>query len=475
MTITHAAWWSVRLLGVQLALVACGGAGCSEAGGGTTSGSGGHGGESTTTTSTMAGVTSTSTGSTSTSSSSTTMGTGGGEPGPCPGWPGWREWDDVAPEMPFCVPESAAALPAPVGWKDCDPGSGLASGCRELDPTWQWQIDPINNPDGYVENGAAVLMLDRDGWGEAAPYRMRTVQEADGPVRWAFLQNGPVSSDWNYYHSANRTSTRQGKTVFRIRQSPNENYDQAVVGGSIDDLAPSVLDYRHITSTGHAVSAGGGLFAMYNAPWVLAAPWDGSPVVDVSTAFSGQQGFPFIFDDLAVWKAGTYPYAKLAAYTPASGSFLFRDYGPGYHYAHGFGTDGIDMVWLHFHDKQSPQAPWETLDIKTAAFTTDAAQIVERRLRSYPSQEPLTAQIAVGCGYAAVRYTLGKVLIVRIADGYWWELPHVGCAAGVNAGWCWDYVVAVTCDEVFIEKSIANVTSVARVQLSSLGALSPPD
>lgn len=324
-------------------------------------------------------------------------------------------------------------------------------------------------------------MLDRRALAEPSPYRMRTVQEADGPVRWAFLENGPLSTAWVYYNSTNATGTRQGRTVFQIVQS-GEEYDQAVVGGSIDDLAPSVLDYRHISAVGHHVTAGGGLWAMHQVGVFFTAPWDGSAAVDVSNAFTNQQGFPFIHDDFAVWNDGDWPTTgRHVAYTPALGAYPFIDYGPGFHDVAGFGTDGVDMVWVHSHDKQASQDPWGQRDIMTAPFTKDPAQIVERRLRSYPLQGSLVSQFAVGCGHAAVRVKTGMVLVVRIADGYWWELPAGNCIDGMPmpGSWCYDLPIALTCDELFVHSWPWNgnlyIRSLARIQLSSLGTPSPPD
>ena len=316
-------------------------------------------------------------------------------------------------------PESPDALPAPVGWKDfAIPSPAWPGAAASWNPYWQWQLNPIG------EAGTSKT-APRYCCSIATPGAERTLPHADRAGRgWC--------------------------------------------------CALGISPERPI---GHGVSAGGGLFAMYNAPWLLTAPWDGSAVVDMSTTFSGQQGFPFIFDDFVVWSASNYPHwCKLVAYTPTLGSYPFIDYGAGYQCAHALGTDGVDMVWLHFFDKQASRDPWGGLDIMTAPFTKNPSR--DRPATAAQLPRPSAAHRA---DLRRLRLRRGEIRAgqgAHRADRRWisWELPQVGCAIGVNQdSWCWDPPIAVTCDEVFIGKALANVTSVARVQLSSLGAPTPPD
>ncbi|MBL8741876.1 MAG: hypothetical protein JNK04_12300 [Myxococcales bacterium] len=66
------------------------------------------------------------------------------------------------------------------------------------------------------------------------------------------------------------------------------------------------------------------------------------------------------------------------------------------------------------------------------------------------------------------------VIVVRIADGYWWELPSSGCTGPNFTGdFCFEDPYALTCDELFWRGGIP--MNIARVEIAALGDPSPPD
>ena len=110
----------------------------------------------------------------------------------------------------------------------------------------------------------------------------------------------------------------------------------------------------------------------------------------------------------------------------------------------------------------------------TSPFTTDAAALQPRRLRSEVGNGFATSRPQVGCGYAA-REIYDGIRIVRLSDGVSWMLP-----SQQGSTWLWNEPLAVTCTELFAMVAADGDAGwqdvgIARVRLDSLGPGTPPD
>lgn len=452
-----------------------GGAACNEGSSPTTVGGGG-----TTSSATTGGpVAGTGSGGPSTSSS----GAGAGTPQPCPGWPGWDTWHEVPySNVRGCVPATRDDLPSPLGWTACSLDSGFNTGCRELDIPWAWSYRPFAGAEAKVEAEGVTLGLLAIAAEEPDPWSMHLYQRADGPTLSAYLDRREASDlgDWTRVWSSSISGTGNGHHIFGYSENAQEDIRQYFLGGSLSDFRPRVLYERPAASFTKTFSSGKSFFALWDAGAVEVADWPTGTATTVATSgqFGGQLGLVSIMGDFMVFTASFYPYdGRLVAFTPERGAYPFIEHsGGGFHSFSGFNTDGTDMVWIHSQGKDDSQSDWHQRDIMTAAHTEEAAAVQPRRLRSYP--EPFysqTAPFAVGCGHAAISYVPGHVIVLRLSDGYSWELPVSACAAGDWTTWCSMEPIALTCDELFFVRRTKGAVNVARVELAALGTPTPPD
>jgi hypothetical protein len=109
-------------------------------------------------------------------------------------------------------------------------------------------------------------------------------------------------------------------------------------------------------------------------------------------------------------------------------------------------------------------------------FTRDSKALQPKRLRSFPGPQAQVAPWIVGCGYGAIAYLNDRALVVRLSDGWSWEIfaPNVA-DAGPTQVWRFGTVYGITCDEVFLRGGVGSEMNIARVRLDALGAGQPPD
>jgi hypothetical protein len=142
----------------------------------------------------------------------------------------------------------------------------------------------------------------------------------------------------------------------------------------------------------------------------------------------------------------------------------------------GFGTDGVHMVWMYGEGKGPVQEPYPVRSVMMSPFTTDPAAIAPTRLRSYPSADALILPWIVNCGYAAVEMEPDRILVVRLSDGWSWELSTLDVGdAGPISQWNFGTVFALSCEEVFLRGGVGLQMNIARVRLDALGPGMPPD
>lgn len=422
-------------------------------------------------------------------------GVGGlGAPMPCPG-PGWEDWDDFAPKCAFCVPKTKADLPPPMEWEPCDPLAGMPTGCRQMKVTWPMPPPPYDDsPLAYIitaevtQAGSVMFELGRLSRQTGKPYSMLMVAEADGPVHWAMLYAPEQWADYNgcAFFLGGLSAVRGGKTIAHIEGDdpsvahPDGIFPEAVFGGDIDQLHPNVLQ-SWPSSMGKSPETSGMLWGVSDAYRIEVAAWGGDPQTVQSSAdvegrivnqiqplgswASWRTSGGNRYSDIWASELGSKPYPFLIPANPATDSI------------NGFTTDGVDMAW--FRGKGLPPGGdvFPVRDIMTAPFTKDPAQIQPKRLRSYPADYAPTIPWVVGCGYAAMDMDYGHVLVVRLSDGWAWELPRPNCTPPNYKGdWCFDQPYALTCDELFVARRYSGTNhSIARVRLDALGPGMPPD
>ncbi len=329
-----------------------------------------------------------------------------------------------------------------------------------------------------AEAGGKILVnLTQNSLVEPKPYRMMTVTELDGPTRTALLDPSPNPKGYIFNNSTTLMGLRHGRYILDVYDAgKNDNVDETVLGGAVDDLVPQVL-WSSSTSDGHAIGTSDTIWGTHDSYEIDLATMGGP----LTTIFNGgqvgglQQTKLYFWHDLAWWHSGNLNVSNVMAYTPKKGVYPFitfnNDTSQG---AHGIGTDGNLIVWVYSHGRKPGDIVYPIRDIMVSPFTTDPALLKPKRLRSFPSTYSVITPFAVGCGYAAHSNATGQALVVRLSDGVSWPLPNDGCQGPLPTKWCWDTVSAVTCDEVILLGGYAPQT-IARVRLDALGPGIQPD
>ncbi len=410
----------------------------------------------------------------------TSTGTGAGGAGPddpCAGWPGWASWDDFAPEVPFCYAIDPAASVAPIEWVPCDPLSGMTSGCREMKVDWPWAQQAIGAASAFLEaDGTVALLFTRANVSSIQPtFIMPIYAAADGPVRAALLDRRAVPEDYAWFLSTSMRGVGEGRATLEVAGLGAEPPLDAQIGLVAGQPRPFVEQVLTLGG-GHYFGATGDIWGISNAYAVQIARWGEEPVEVWGGVQSGLQNVQFVpFGEFASWREGNYDLHSVVAWTPDRGAYRLIDHhvDPSQS-AEGFTTDGVHMTWVHREGRASGKGPFPVNDIVAAPYEEDPALLTPTRLRTYPSAYVAIGPGAVGCGYAGYSYEPGKVLITRIADGYWWELPSSGCTGPNFTGdWCFEHPYLITCEEVFLRGGAP--MNVARVEIAALGDPNPPD
>lgn len=419
-------------------------------------------------------------GSTSTSSSSSSStGTGGAVADePCPSWEGWAKWDDFAASYPFCYAKDPEHDVEPIIWEPCDPLSGMTTGCRQMKVTWPWEFSAFGFGGSVFrqEDGTIMLSFSRVNSSNQSPrFVMPLVAEADGPVRAALLDPRVDVVDYAWIQSPSLRGGGGDRAMFRLAPiNPELSLAEAMVGFKLDNSRP-FLEHIFPNSTGHGFAASGSIWGTWDSYRILIAHWGEEPKEVWGPAQSGyQQTQVSTLGEFAVWSDGDELINNIDAWTPQRGAYPFISFGDDdTHGAEVLGMDGVDMVWIE-SEGRLPDGHYAERSFMTSPFTTDPAELAPRRLRSFPSPYALTVPITVGCGYAGYGYEPGKVLLIRLEDGYWWELPTSGCTGPDFTGdFCFEEVYLITCEEMFLRGGMP--MNIARVDIASLGDPNPPD
>ena len=177
------------------------------------------------------------------------------------------------------------------------------------------------------------------------------------------------------------------------------------------------------------------------------------------------------------------PFYRLMRWTEHDGARELVGFGDDYSRGAGSSaSEGKDLVWLQGEDGPDGDIMIRNRWVMTSQFSTDPSEIHPRRLtRSWNLVVFVVSgrlPPAVGCGYAAYRYTAGSmsmvtesgIHIVRLSDGAWWKIK----SPSVHPVAAWLSPIAITCNEVFARYTEHVRETVRRVPLASLGPPNPP-
>jgi len=395
---------------------------------------------------------------------------------PCPNWEGFLTWDDWAPDMPFCYAGDPANTVAAVEWEPCDPLAGMASGCRQMKVSWPYDFAPFSSvSSAFVEaSGSVVLAFTRVNVSDRPPnFLMPMVAEADGVVRAAILDARQHAKIYAWSQSSSIRGLGEGRALLQIK---SEFSDQApALVGLYNGASRPFVEHGFSDNNSWGFGAATDIWGTWDSNRILIAAWGEEPQEVWGPEQSGYQLTRFVpFGNFGTWHEGNATHSNVIAWTPEDGAYPFISYGDDdTRGADGLGTDGVDLVWVQ-SEGRLPNGDYAQRDIMTSSFTTDPTALDARRLRSYPSSLGVLRAMVVGCGYASYSYEPGRVLLVRLADGYWWELPSTGCTGPNFTGdFCFEEPYAITCDELFLQGGMP--FNIARVEIAALGLPNPPD
>jgi hypothetical protein len=387
---------------------------------------------------------------------------------------GWVRWSAYDPCCGFYVPASAAVLPPPIQWVQCDGAAAAGLSCRQMSANWIGSTNArfpfgLSVVSWVRPDGAVILGAERDidlGGGEIGAFVM--IAEADGPVHQALLWTLPKRC------SALVESIQDEKTVYVVYEN-NTDIGGGAFGGDISDLYPTSV-WRFRDTVAHEYSAG--LAGVIDDATMTLYGW--APQLSPVAILRGSvdrgllDNHVFASGRAIFWSASTLADQEEHVWMPGAGSARLLGFGSDSSQGAGdLGTDGRDLVWLYGSGRAGPAGAFPKVSIMTAPFATDARDVQDRRLRSELSSGFGVVPFKVGCGFAA-RALASGIRVVRLSDGVSWMLP-----AGGTLAWQWEEPVAVTCTELFAKVAVSHggvaTTGYARVRLDSLGAGIPPD
>jgi hypothetical protein len=329
------------------------------------------------------------------------------------------------------------------------------------------------NPDGSAILGFSRIKTSN----EPSPISTYIIADADGPVRTAIIKSwADESSTASPGCGLLFAGLNEGKRIYKAighQSGKPESDHQGAIGGSIDDLKPTVL--MHIVDD----------FPYHyswraSANWILKGgfdeyvyPWDVSQEIFVTSPATDPEHLDFsepqMKGDALFWTTSNSIISGINSWNPVDGMRPFiRFIGDPSRGAGNLGTDGVDLVWSYGEGQGPNDTTYPVRSVMTAPFTTDPAALVPRRLRSQPGPGVAEREWQVGCGFAA-HSQLTEMLVVRLVDGVSWlfplEVPDLRLYRAIG----------VTCTDLFALADVHGRTNIVRIRLDSLGPGIPPD
>jgi hypothetical protein len=363
---------------------------------------------------------------------------------------------------------SREKMPAPVAWEPCAGALPNGLACRQIKADWpaptrQGAMGPIGPSYSAWDAPSGKLVIDTTRFMGDKTYTL--FAEADGEVRTAIVQTrqecfvgtpsvadgvGIVSASW-------------GTQPTRIRVG--------AFGGKLDELPRMLVSFENTGPRNYY--AGRDAFFEYGGGWTLRSWIDGAEITRLTSADPGQLAAPFFRGDGLFFQISNLAYGRIKVYTRTAGLQDLVSYGNDVsRRASDLGSDGLDMVWLEGTGRSSSQQPYSTVEIFTAKYTTAAASLQKRRVRSEAVGDIGLSPFVVGCGFAAHTFLVPAgeqgVRIVRLSDGRSWKL----IAAPERQ---WHRPIALSCAELYVNTFTRDGFNLARIRLDSLGPGEPAD
>jgi hypothetical protein len=415
----------------------------------------------------------------------------GSEPSPALVPEGWVAYDDYDPDCGFYIPSRPELLPEPIRWRPCAESLGDAGVpgpegvvCQRMVTDWTPGTSGMHilTSDARVSPDGNVTFAQRRFVGKSI-YEL--VVTADGPVQNALLWAGGCRTGLATIHGRH--------VLYRIydhRHDPDD-YSGGLIGWESGQEKPRVLiEKGHKPSSvfSHQYSVGDTLFVENVGPDRVFDLATTNPVATISNGSDDGDllyaRYRFQGDDL-FWIGESSTRAVVKTWTRQAGPRTLVGHGADPTRAsNGFGTDGVDMVWMEASGRPDPNTLiYSNYETWTAKYTTNpqTLEATKRRVRSEPAAY-YGADEVVGCGYAAHKINVKSseptwphlgIRLVRLADGVSWELlPNTELQFYMLT---FDSPLAITCEELFIGTAAGSEPGLVRIRIDSLGPGIQPD
>lgn len=403
---------------------------------------------------------------------------------------GWVRFDDYEKSCGLYIPSDRKYLPRAIEWKSCNEQAGPSGApgpvgmvCQRMATDWEGAAGGQHlqdyNPARVGSDGKLHLLVRRF----VGKHVLDVLGDADGGgVHHAILQTAKCLTL--------QPSLGPTHVIYGMIDDFKVSGAGGAIGGPIDGLRPKVYrpyGYQLGASLFPSFRAGDGVFvedlnldevhAFDDGRVIASLPNQADDLSGSYTRYelSGQDVFFTSASSNRVtiksWTVGAGTKTLIGKDNDLTRSSI------------GFGTDGLDMVWLEASERVGTSQIYAKQETWTAKYTTDPDVLAATKRRVRATSIEYGNVYKVGCGYAAVSAVTdspwGKsgVRVIRLSDGVSWEILDNSEAQRLE--WNLSTPVAVTCDEVFVTGSAWKGTGsrhyeIMRIRLDSLGPGTPP-
>jgi len=394
------------------------------------------------------------------------------------------------PQCMLWIPEDPETMIDPLEWEPCAVGAPGGGGCRQMKRPWWNGLDTAIGatfpalPEIDRMGDKTLLHLARTaitGQGSDESWIEWDVYEVDGPALFGMRKHVPGEVNCRYQDY----DVTDGVWVISPYGDDTESVFTTPLDGAIvvDVRSKAIsLPYRDGGPAKSSWGAGSSGLLRYTGPDLFLHNLAVDTSITIHSAATDPLGATAntyqMVGDAVLWNAWTSSTVGIRAYDPEHGSRdLVRYLDDPTRGAGAAGTDGVDLVWMEGSGREPDNYTYPIRSIMTSPFTTDAAALEPRRLRTDLSESFGTPNDAyrVGCGWAAKSGGASRkdVQVVRLADGQGWNLLHTDQL--------WQpFVIGMTCDELFLlvqfrVDGVPQRSTIQRIRFDSLGEGEPAD
>lgn len=382
---------------------------------------------------------------------------------------GWFRPEGVSAECRVAIAKDAAHARAPSGFSSC------GKGCLELAVDWRDEQHRLFGALGAARNGKRRLAYTRD---LADALELQIVSLPENTV----VFDARVDTGFRGCALFVRAITADAAWIELIEPKNGNAPARAVAGvlraGSSVPVfetphaaGPAALEYamgnsalfENIGRLGIAADRSGdgrGPLALFRAP--------------ANAYIAGLRAA----DDRLFYGAVDAPSARIETYARSAGAAAFI--GTPSKPAFGLETDGQDFVWFEAEQPPDPSGRYSSIELVTAKFATNAAELRPRALRRAYKDTLVSGRSVVGGGYSLAlesRSTneAAHLILTRLADGAFWTIPpHAGLAWGepLYVDGAELAVVENASHERFVDKGLRSgeAWTIARLEIASIVA-----